>query len=109
MAHFDNAPKAHDAGDTPVLAARRARHGMILFLIYFVLYVGFILLNVLDPKLMETTPVAGLNLAILYGFVLIAAALILALVYAWLCREPAAGWHTMPPDADPASQSEPQD
>jgi uncharacterized membrane protein (DUF485 family) len=30
--------------------------------------------------------VAGVNLAIVYGMGLIAAALVLALVYAWLCR-----------------------
>ena len=35
---------------------------------------------------MEWTPVAGINLAILYGFGLIVAALVLALLYGWLCR-----------------------
>jgi hypothetical protein len=34
---------------------------------------------------MEITPLWGVNLAILYGFGLIAAALLLALVYSWLC------------------------
>jgi uncharacterized membrane protein (DUF485 family) len=86
MAHFGDVPKEKDEGDTPVLAARRSRHGLILFSIYLVLYVGFMLLNVLDPAVMETTPIAGLNLAILYGFALIFAAFALALVYAWLCR-----------------------
>ena len=87
MGHFEHVPQGKDAGDTPVLAAKRARHGLVLFLIYLALYVGFMLLNVLDPKVMESTPIAGLNLAILYGFALIAAAFVLALVYAWLCRE----------------------
>jgi hypothetical protein len=31
----------------------------------------------------------GVNLAIWYGFGLIGGALVLALIYAWLCREPA--------------------
>ena len=31
-------------------------------------------------------PLEGLNLAIVYGFGLIIAALVLALVYSWLCR-----------------------
>ncbi len=87
MNHFDHAP----AEEEPVNehdVRRRARHGLILFAIYFALYAGFLLLNVFDPKLMEMTPVAGVNLAILYGFGLIVAALILALVYAWLCRTP---------------------
>lgn len=86
MGHFDAAPNQPDAGDTPELAAQRARYGLILFAIYVVLYVGFMLLNAFAPGLMESTPIAGLNLAILYGFVLIAAAFVLAMVYAWLCR-----------------------
>jgi uncharacterized membrane protein (DUF485 family) len=85
MAHFDHAP----AEDEPVNehdARRRARYGLWLFAIYLVLYAGFMLLNVFAPATMEMTPFAGVNLAVLYGFALIAAALILALVYAWLCR-----------------------
>jgi uncharacterized membrane protein (DUF485 family) len=87
MSHFDHAPAEQEATDEQVVR-RRARHGLVLFAIYFALYGGFVVLNVFFPKLMETTPVAGVNLAILYGFGLIAAALILALVYAWLCRSP---------------------
>jgi uncharacterized membrane protein (DUF485 family) len=49
------------------------------------------LINVFDPRLMETTPFAGVNLAIVYGFGLIIAALLLALVYAWLCRRRGGG------------------
>jgi len=88
MGHFEHAaPSTEDRGDTPALAARRARYGLVLFAIYFLLYIGFLLLNVIDPAAMELTPVAGLNVAILYGFGLIVAALVLALLYAWLCRE----------------------
>ena len=35
---------------------------------------------------MDTTPLAGVNLAILYGFGLIIAALILALIYGVACK-----------------------
>lgn len=87
MAHFDHGHKQPDASDNPEYAARRARYGLILFFIYLALYAGFMLLNAFDPKLMESMPFAGVNLAILYGFVLIIAALLLALIYAWLCRE----------------------
>lgn len=90
MAHFDHAPaeKEHVNEED---AARRARIGLILFAIYCALYMGFMLLNVFDPALMEITPWAGVNLAILYGFGLIVAALVLALVYAWLCKRPDGG------------------
>ena len=87
MAHFDHVPAPEEPVDEHAVR-RRARHGLLLFAVYVLLYGGFMVLNVFFPKLMETTPVAGVNLAILYGFGLIAAALILALVYAWLCRAP---------------------
>lgn len=65
---------------------RNARLGLVLFLIYLVLYGGFTLLAAFAPGVMERTPAAGVNLAVWYGFGLIAAALVLALIYGWLCR-----------------------
>jgi hypothetical protein len=35
---------------------------------------------------MERTPIAGINLAVLYGFGLIVGALVLSLIYGWLCQ-----------------------
>ena len=66
--------------------SRSTRFGLILFALYLVLYGGFVLLNAFSPETMESTPAAGVNLAIWYGFALILAALILALVYGWVCR-----------------------
>ena len=40
---------------------------------------------------MDARPFAGVNVAVLSGLGLIAAALVLALVYAWVCRAPAGG------------------
>jgi uncharacterized membrane protein (DUF485 family) len=62
------------------------RLGLALFAVYLLLYGGFVLLAAFAPDSMETTPVAGVNLAIWYGFGLIAAAFVLALVYGWACR-----------------------
>lgn len=62
-----------------------ARLGLVLFAVYLLLYVGFVGLNAFAPQAMEATPVAGVNWAILYGFALIVAALVLALVYGLLC------------------------
>ncbi len=58
-----------------------SRIGLALFLLYTLLYGGFVLLNVFWPKSMEATPIAGVNLAILYGFGLIGAAFVMALIY----------------------------
>ncbi|MBI3860538.1 MAG: DUF485 domain-containing protein [Planctomycetia bacterium] len=90
MAHFDQAPAERETVNEDE-AKRRARLGLVLFAIYFALYAGFMLINVFVPALLEITPFAGVNLAILYGFGLIVAALLLALVYAWLCRRPGGG------------------
>ena len=62
------------------------RLGLVLFFVYLVLYLGFVLINAFAASLMETITIAGLNLAIVYGFGLIVVALILALVYGFMCR-----------------------
>lgn len=63
-----------------------ARIGIVLFAVYLLLYGGFVFLNAFAADVMETTPIAGVNLAILYGFGLIIAALLLALLYGVLCK-----------------------
>lgn len=86
MAGLDHGPAHPKEVEDPRIAARNARYGMVLFLFYLAFYGGFVGLNAFAPAQMETTPALGLNLAILYGFVLIIAAMVLALVYSWLCR-----------------------
>ena len=58
--------------------------GMTLFCVYLAIYAGFVLINATAPQLMEWTPLAGLNLAILYGFALIIIAFVLSLLYGFL-------------------------
>ena len=72
---------------------RSARIGLVLFTVYLAMYGGFVFLNAFSPQTMETTPIAGVNLAILYGFGLIIAALVMALLYGWLCRADASDSH----------------
>ena len=67
------------------MKSRNSRIGLILFAVYLLLYIGFVLLNTFSPETMELTPVAGVNVAILYGFGLIIAAFVLALLYGALC------------------------
>jgi uncharacterized membrane protein (DUF485 family) len=82
MPGFDHSVERTDEAASP----RRTRLGLILFALYLALYVGFVLLNALAPERTETTPFAGINLAILYGLGLIFAAFLLSLVYEVLCR-----------------------
>jgi len=79
--------KDHDHDDA-TYGARNARYGLVLFFIYLLFYGGFMAWNVYDSKSMSQ-PVAGLsgiNMAVAYGFGLIAAALFLAAIYMFLCR-----------------------
>ncbi len=63
-----------------------SRIGLVLFAVYLILYGGFVFLVAFAADVMQMTPIAGVNLAILYGFGLIIAAFVLALLYGWLCR-----------------------
>jgi uncharacterized membrane protein (DUF485 family) len=74
--------------EDPQLAQGNARRGLWLFAVYLVFYVAFVLLNAMGRSVMATK-FAGINLAVWYGFALIAGALVLAIVYAWLCRRAA--------------------
>ena len=66
-----------------------ARLGLWLFAVYLVLYLVFVLLSAFSAQTMERPVIAGLNLAIVYGFGLIIGALLMALVYGVMCkREP---------------------
>ena len=76
--------------DTPSSRARNSKFGLILFSVYSIFYLGFVLVNAFASSWVEWVPFLGLNLAILWGFGLIALALVLALVYGFLCSSPAA-------------------
>ncbi len=80
MSNLEDHPDNH-----PETVSRNARNGLMLFAVYVVLYVGFMLLNAFAHERMQQPVLAGVNLAIVYGMGLIAAALLLALVYMWLC------------------------
>lgn len=72
------------------MQSHNSRIGLILFCVYLTLYSGFVLLNAFAADMMEKTPIAGLNVAILYGFGLIIGALFMALLYGAMCKNPSA-------------------
>ena len=77
--------RVHDDHHAPTIA-RNARYGLWLFALYFALYAGFMGLAAFAPDRMGAPALAGVNLAIVYGFGLIIVALVLALVYMGLAR-----------------------
>jgi uncharacterized membrane protein (DUF485 family) len=68
----------------PPRRARNARLGLWFFAIYCVFYAGFMGLTAFSFTTLAK-PIAGVNWAILYGMGLIVAALVLAVVYMFLC------------------------
>ncbi|CAN5866210.1 hypothetical protein BH23PLA1_BH23PLA1_41760 [soil metagenome] len=85
---FEQTPPENPQEETenPDLVSAQARVGLRLFLVYSLIYAGFIGLNAFAPRAMAWTPFGGLNVAILYGMGLIASAFVLALIYMALCR-----------------------
>lgn len=79
----------HDDHHAPTIA-RNARVGLWLFAVYVVLYAGFMVLSAFYPERMRQSAVAGVNLAVAYGFGLILGAFLLALLYMFLVRGRAA-------------------
>ncbi len=75
---------AADSGPDPA-QGYKSRLGVWMFLLYALIYIGFVALNVISPLTMEKTIFLGLNLAVVYGFGLIIFALVLALIYNFAC------------------------
>ena len=65
----------------------KAKLGIKLFWLYFVIYAGFVGIAVFAAETMKTPVLAGANLAIIYGLALIVFAIILGLVYNHLCTK----------------------
>ena len=84
--------------------SRNARLGLVLFFVYLALYGGFVFLTAFaPPETMEWTPpgAGGINIAILYGFGLIIAALLMAFLYGALASD-----ETAPPATAPRTPKE---
>ena len=62
----------------------KTRVGVWMFILYAIVYGGFILINTLSPELMASE-IGQLNLAIIYGFGLIVFAVMLAFIYNAIC------------------------
>ena len=73
--------------NTPDPASRyKSRLGVRMFILYCLVYAGFVFTNVLtEGRAMQAMVGLGLNLAVVYGMGLIILALILALIYNALC------------------------
>jgi uncharacterized membrane protein (DUF485 family) len=81
-----HSPGPAPSHERPEVVSYNSRLGLWLFLLYVILYAGFVALSAFKPAVMGTD-VAGVNLAIVYGIGLIIAAFVLAIIYMLLCRK----------------------
>ena len=89
MAGFDSHAAAHPREEEdPAIVRRNTRLGLVLFMFYLAVYVGFVLLATFGRGVLERIGWGGVNLAVWYGFGLIGGAFLLAIIYAWICRAP---------------------
>ncbi|GIW99606.1 MAG: hypothetical protein KatS3mg111_2939 [Pirellulaceae bacterium] len=63
-----------------------ARWGITLFAIYTLFYVAYVFVMAFIPEQSQREWIGGVNLAVWWGFALIAVAFVLAVVYGWTCR-----------------------
>lgn len=76
---MDHGPAVELAKDNA--SGFKQKLGLILFFVYLFVYSGFVLINTISPKMMETILFSGLNLAVVYGVGLILFAVVLGLMY----------------------------
>jgi uncharacterized membrane protein (DUF485 family) len=82
------APVDREQEDATVVA-HNTRMGVMLFIVYVLFYGGFVALSAFRHERMAQPFIAGVNLAVVYGFALIVAALVLAVIYMNVCRKAA--------------------
>ncbi len=70
----------------PVPHNDNSRIGFVFFFFYVAIYCAFVFLNAFFPEKMATVTFTGVNLPVIYGFVLITSAVLLALIYSWILR-----------------------
>lgn len=80
------APEVKEQEDEASVA-HNTRIGVIMLVIYVAFYGGFMALSTFSQEIMSRPVLGGVNLAIVYGFALILAAIVFALVYVNLCRK----------------------
>jgi uncharacterized membrane protein (DUF485 family) len=91
MAGFDHSHLPPPEVRDPAVERFNARLGLALFAVYLAAYGLYVAINAFRPAVMDELVGAGVNLAVASGMGLIVGALVLALVYAALCRKPQGG------------------
>ena len=86
MAGLDHGPASPDEPEDMELAATNARGGLILFLLYFVLYAAYVASAAFSYKSFSAPSQLSGTWAIDFGMTLILGAMGVAVAYGWICR-----------------------
>jgi uncharacterized membrane protein (DUF485 family) len=71
--------------ETDNAAAKKAKLGVILFVVYTLVYSGFVVIGLTKPEWMGFHLLGEMNIAIIYGFGLIALAIVMGFIYNFFC------------------------
>jgi uncharacterized membrane protein (DUF485 family) len=66
---------------------KKTKLGITLFAIYSIVYIIFVAIGVLDYKILGKIVLGNQNLAVVYGFGLILLAVIMGLIYNFICTK----------------------
>ena len=66
-------------------SSRKAKIGVWLFIAYSIVYAGFVAIGVANYELLGKIVLGEQNLAVVYGFGLIFFAIVLGLIYHFIC------------------------
>jgi len=89
LLHGPNPGAENEPPENPAIQARNARLGLRLFAVYGLIYGLYVVVGAFMPGVMNAR-LAGVNVAVVWGFGLIVLAFLMALVYGWLCNRPLA-------------------
>lgn len=73
--------------ETDYAAAGKSKLGVKLFIIYLLIYAGFVIIGLVNPELMGAHVLGKQNLAIVYGFGLIILAIVMGFIYNAACTK----------------------
>ena len=68
-------------------AAKKSKLGVILFIVYTLIYSGFVIIGLTKPELMGLELIGEQNIAIIYGFGLIVLAIVMGFIYNYFCTK----------------------
>ncbi|MBU1370100.1 MAG: DUF485 domain-containing protein [Bacteroidetes bacterium] len=72
---------------TDKAAPKKAKLGVIMFVIYTIVYAGFVVIGLTVPEIMGLPLIGEQNIAIVYGFGLIVLAIIMGFIYNYFCTK----------------------